>query len=100
MINHPRLRHPRHYHPCCHYPHQNHGDLVDGNVGKPGTKVFIGSSAADVQQLLPGDHSFQLLNAHHHHDDHDDFDEGHGDSGNAVECLFKERGSSSESTLS
>ena len=69
------------YHPWCHYPHQNHGDLVDGNVGKPGTKVFIGSSAADVQQLLPGDHSFQLLNAHHHHDDDDDFDEGHGDSG-------------------
>ena len=87
MINHPGHRHPHPHrnHPCCHHPHHqsnhDHDDLVDGNVGKPGSKVCIGSSAADLDQLLPGDHSFQLLNAHDDDDDDDDFDDGHGDSG-------------------
>ena len=44
-----------------HRHHHHHHHLVDGNISKPGTKVSIGSIAAKVEQLLPGDHSFQLI---------------------------------------
>ena len=81
MIDRPRQRHPHHNHPRCHELHHqsnhhyhNHDHLIDGNVSKPGTKVCIGSSAADVQQLLPGNNSFQLLDGDD--DDFDDFDDG------------------------
>ena len=61
MIGHLRCHHHHHHHHHRHHPHHHDDHLVDGNIGKPGSKIAIGSIAANVQQLLPRDHPFQLL---------------------------------------